>query len=132
MNKHESIELIAKCIHLRDNAIGMQRDELIDLVKEIASYNLVSARQIAVIAGGAISSSTVVRVTKKRSKVGGKINPETLETIREVIFECDLGHTNWKKIIDIIALGTSIEVLVRLSGVSRSTLYRKLRNGPIF
>ncbi len=131
MNKHESVELIAKCIHLRDNAMGMHRDELHEAVREIARYNVISCRQIALLTNGAISASSCIRLTKKRSKVGGKLNPVHLEQIREVVFEVDLGRIDWSKILKIISTGTSVEVFVKLSGISRSTLYRKIRNEPL-
>jgi hypothetical protein len=131
MNKHESIELIAKCMRLRDKSFEMARDELIVLIKDIASYNVISARQIARLSQGAISASSVTRIVKKRTKTGGKLNPESLEAIREIIFEFDLGRVDWQKVLGVISSGTSVEVFVRLSGISRSTLYRKIRHGLV-
>jgi hypothetical protein len=131
MNKHESIELIAKCIQLRDTSFDLSREQLDLLIKDIAGYNVVSARQIARLSLGAISPSSVTRVVKKRTKTGGKLNPESLEAIREIIFEFDLGRVDWQKVLGVISSGTSPEIIVRFSGISRSTLYRKIRHGLI-
>lgn len=65
----------------------------------------------------------VLNAMDKRTKTGGRLNPETLETIRDLR---DHGF-NKADVIWVLEKGTSQNLLARLTGISQSKISRAWR-----
>lgn len=65
----------------------------------------------------------VMNAMDKRTKTGGRLNPETLETIRDLR---DHGF-NKADVIWVLKKGTSQNLLARLTGLSQSQISRTWR-----
>lgn len=131
MTTNEVIVVIAKAIALRDNAQSMTRAEATKAVIEVASYGLFSARQIEKICQKKVSHSTISRAVLKSRKSGGKLNPEDLENIRTIIFAKSMNQIDWNLVADVIARGTSPEMLQKLTGLQPTMIRRKVSNAQL-
>jgi hypothetical protein len=125
LNKHDVVIAIAKSIQLYKNAETMEKPEILKLAKEISELNIFSNRQIEKMAHNRITHLAIGKVTGKTSKSGGKLNPATLETIRELIFEFSDGKINWEKVGQVVRMGTSQNLVSKLTGISKTQINRR-------
>lgn len=125
MNGVNRLNAINGAIWLRDNADKISRVELVAQSQRLAEYNVFSKRQIAKIS----KTTYILKHITKGSKLGGKVNPDSLENIRDLLF---LKHANSKispqKITEVLELGTSQGMLSKLTGISQSTISRSTKN----
>jgi IS30 family transposase len=116
-------------IKLRDNHDDYNNQELKQVVRQLAEKDMFSLRQIGLLCRK--SPSTIGRLVARSSKTGGRFNPKHLEMMRDLVFEKDLGQIDWHKVSKIASGGTSIDVIARFSGISKSTIHRKLNVGQL-
>lgn len=126
MNKHDVVLAIALSIRLRDDSETAERDSLLPLVKQISDFGVFSNRQIAKIANNKIHHNIISKITKKSTKTGGAINPKSLEDIRELLFGSETGNVSWDLVEKVIKAGTSMTMISKLTGISKSTMSRKI------
>lgn len=125
MNTQERLSAIAMAVTLRDNSAEMQQEKLLDGLQKINEFQMFSIRQIAKLSGK--SHSTISRLITKKSRSGGRLNPAHLENMRTLIFQKDLGEVDYHMIKNMIEEGTSADVIEKITGISKSTIYRKYR-----
>lgn len=125
MNKHDVIMALAKSIQLYKNAETMERAEILELAKEISELNIFSNRQIEKMAHNKITHLAIGKVTGKTSKSGGKLNPATLEMIRELIFQFNAGNVDWDLVDRVVLSGTSQSLVSKMTGISKTQINRR-------
>ncbi len=125
MNKHDVVMAIAKSIQLYKNAETMEKPEILKLAREISELNIFSNRQIEKMAHNRITHLAIGKVTGKTTKNGGKLNPASLELIRELIFEFSDGKINWEKVGQVVRMGTSQNLVSKLTGISKTQINRR-------
>lgn len=118
---HE-LQAINEAIWVRDNAKQIDRSLLIERLQDLAEYEVFSNRQMQAICGNTISYTTIGNYTRKTSKNGGRLAPESLEDIREILFEKHNGRINYKAIERVLQTGTSQGMISKLTGVAQSTI----------
>ena len=122
MTDLERLQAVNIAIWMRDNCGIVPHNEIRDAISNLAKYNLFSNRQIYYILQESISHSAIARQTQKKDKSGGKLSPKSLEDIREFIFT-----KNYEAAARAIKLGTSQNVLSKISGTPQSSLSRKIK-----
>lgn len=128
-NAQERLYAIALAIQLRDNWRQYEEPQLREKITETSSTGLFSLRQISQLCGK--SPSTLSRWGGRNSKTGGKFNPDDLEMYRSIIFQRDMGELDWGQVYKVINRGTSIDFLARITGLPKSSVYRKVKNDSI-
>ena len=131
MTPQERLFVIAKAIELRDTADSMTREVLYKTIEDIGAHGMFSFRQIASITGNKASHSTVSRLVDKSKKTGGRFNPRHLEDMRDLIFQNSVNRVDWDKIGKVVSEGTSIDMVVKLTGLPKTTIHRKASFGQI-
>lgn len=129
MTPQERLVLIAKSIEIRDSVESMTQDSIYKAVQELGEFEFWSYRQLAAICRNQISHSKVAHLVSKTDKKGGKFNPSTLEACRDLVFQKSIHKIDWDKIKEVESSGTSGDMIARITGIPRSSIYRKLRIG---
>jgi hypothetical protein len=119
------LQAINEAIWIRDNATKISRDLLIERLQELSEYSLFSNRQMAKICGNQISHNVLGVYVQKSDKSGGKLNPTSLEDIREALFSKERKRINYNAILRALESGTSQGMVSKLTGISQSTISRK-------
>lgn len=119
-------EALNQAIWLRDNIEKLNRDATEVAIKELASHRLFSSRQIAAIVNGAVDHGSIARLIKKEDKTGGNLNVGTLEILRNVLYSRANNKTDYGLIAQALKEGTSQGMIARLTGVSQSSISRRL------
>jgi hypothetical protein len=125
LNKHDVVIAVAKSIQLYKNADTMEKAEILELAKEISELGIFSNRQIEKMAHNKITHLAIGKVTGKTSKSGGKLNPATLEMIRDLIFQFNSGKIDWNMVDQVVLLGTSQSLVSKLTGISKTQINRR-------
>lgn len=128
MNDEKRLEAINTAIWIRENVEGFSADEAENAITELSKYGLFSNRQIAKIFGNYVSHSKVREYTQKTDKTGGSFEPNSLETIRQILFTKSAGKFDQEAVVKALEMGTSQNMIMRLSGVSQSVISRRLKN----
>ena len=126
MNKHDIVIAISKSIQLYKEAEQMDRTEILALAKEISALNVFSNRQIEKMAHNRISHLAIGKVTNKTNKAGGKLNPATLEMLRDLLFKFNEGRIDWDTVERVALMGTSQSMISRLTGISKTQINRRI------
>ena len=119
-------ELLNLAIWIRDNVESMEVQEVQKQVMMLADYDMLSSRQISAIINNRISHSSISRSIGKASKTGGNLNVGTLEILRNVLYSRSNGETNYELISEAFEKGTSQGMISKLTGVSQSSISRRL------
>jgi hypothetical protein len=127
MNDEKRLEAINTAIWIRENAKTFSDKQIADKAAELSRYGLFSNRQIAKIFGSGVNHSKIKTYTNKTDKTGGSFEPESLETLRQILFTKSMGDFDYQAVKRAIEMGTSQNMIMRLSGVSQSSISRKLK-----
>lgn len=127
MTPQERLVLIAKSIEIRDNAESMTQGAIYKAVQELGEFKFWSYRQLAAICRNQISHSKVAHLVSKTDKKGGKFNPDHLEMLRDIVFQRSAGKVDWERIRTVMDGGTSGDMIARVTGMPKSSIYRKFR-----
>jgi len=127
MNDEKRLEAINTAIWIRENAKTFSDKQIADKTTELSRYGLFSNRQIAKIFGSGVNHSKIKAYTNKTDKTGGSFEPESLETLRQILFTKSMGDFDYQAVKRAIEMGTSQNMIMRLSGVSQSSISRKLK-----
>lgn len=128
MNPMQRLEVISTAIWLRDNADQISRDRLIEKLSHLSEFGLLSNRQLAKIVKGKISHTTIARHTGKSTKTGGALSPDALEDILEALLSHDKKNIDYDAIGKAIKKGTSQNMITKLTGISQSSISRRIKN----
>jgi hypothetical protein len=129
MNRPEQIrvsELLNLAIWVRDNVYSMDSEELHKQIMILADYDMLSSRQISAIVNNKVSHSSISKMIGKNSKTGGNLNVGTLEILRNLLYSRSNGETDYGLISEAIKQGTSQGMISKLTGVSQSSISRRL------
>lgn len=129
MKQQDSLFAIAMAIRLRDNSDSYGEEELRGTIVQLTEKNVFSIRQISNMCGK--SPATLSRIVQRTSRTGGKLNPQHLEEIRDLIFQQDIDQVDWQTVKKITSDGTSADMLSRISGIPKSTIHRKISSGHL-
>lgn len=124
------LRAVNEAIWLRDHAPKIDRAKLFEVVEDIGEYNIFSARQLSVIAGKLISHQTVARLCKKSEKTGGKLNPKSLEDIKQCFHDRINGTVDYSLVSQIVTAGTSQGMVEKLTGISQTRISKGI-NGSV-
>lgn len=130
MRNHDIVMALAFSIKLRDEVKSISKEQAHALAVEIASWGVFSNRQIELFSGGVVSQRAIGKHSKKTTRDGGSINPNSLEDIRSIIFTSNDSSVDWSLVKKVVSRGTSMTMLAKLTGISKTTMSRKI--GPIF
>lgn len=122
MNATHQLQAINLAIWIRDNSKKVEREVLVYNIQNLAEYDIFSNRQMQAICRNELSYTTIGGYTQKKSKSGGKLNPESLEDLREILFAKHNGQINYKAIERALQTGTSQGMISKLTGVAQSTI----------
>jgi hypothetical protein len=130
MDRNEALKVASalnEAIWLRDNIHLLSRVDVEDGVKRLAVFGVFSNRQIQAITAGRVSHQSVARITGKSNKSGGSLNPGSLELLRSVLYRRAESESDFDLISQAVELGTSQHMVAKLTGVSQSTISKKLK-----
>jgi hypothetical protein len=128
-----ALVFIALAMRLRDNAHKMTDDEFKELLQEVASYGVMSNRQLAKLTKNRMNHVAISRLIPKTAKTGGKVNGSDLEKMRAIIFSKSIKQTDYRLVLEVLDNGTSQGMLKRITGVSQWSINEKRKevNGPV-
>lgn len=128
-----ALVFIALAIRLRDTAHKLNDSEFRELLEEVASFGVMSNRQLAKLTKNRMNHVAISRLIPKTSKTGGNVNGSDLEKIRAIIFSRSIKQTDYRLILDVLANGTSGGMLHRITGISQTLIRQKRKeiNGPV-
>lgn len=126
MDSLKVLQAINLAIWIRDNAHLISRKDLMLRIGELSSFGLFSNRQLEKICRSKISYTTIGRSTGKTSRTGGKINPDSFEVIRDILYAKHNGQVNYTAIKSVLSDGTSQNMVSKLTGVAQSTISKYL------
>lgn len=124
------LRAVNEAIWLRDHAAKLDKAKLFEVVENIGEYNVFSARQLSALAGNAISHQTVARICKKSEKTGGKLNPKSLDEIKQCFHDRINGVIDYGLVAQIVANGTSQGMVEKLTGISQTKISKGI-NGSV-
>ena len=128
MDQIHKLNAINEAIWIRDNALRVSKEILIERIQDLAEYEVFSNRQLAKICLNAIGYNTIRAYVNKSDKSGGNLAIESLEDIREVLFSKERKAISLDAIRRVLATGTSQGMLSRLTGVSQTLISRSVTN----
>jgi hypothetical protein len=129
MNRQEDLktaEALNYAIWVRDNVNDMKDWDVLKAVSDLGKYKIFSSRQISAITNNRVSHTTVSSIIKKKNKTGGNLNVGTLEILRNVLYSRADGKTDYGLISEALQGGTSQGMISKLTGVSQSSISRRL------
>ena len=89
---------------------------ILDRVTELADYGVFSKRQIAKIAE--LPLSKVAPLVDKTDRTGGRLNPESLEALRDLVARARRGEDFGASASEILRYGTSASLAARFAGLT--------------
>ena len=130
MDRAREMEVAAalnKAIWLRESVDGFDREQIIKHIKDIATHDVFSSRQLSAIVNGEIHHSTISRMIQKKTKTGGNLNVGTLDILRTVLYSRANETTDYSLIAKAVGMGTSQGMVSKLTGVNQGTISKRLR-----
>jgi hypothetical protein len=118
------LRAVNEAIWLRDHASKLDRDKLFEVVENIGEYGIFSARQLSALAGNSISHQTAARLCKKTEKTGGRLNPKSLDQIKQCFHDRINNRIDYSLVSQIVADGTSQGMVEKLTGISQTKISR--------
>jgi hypothetical protein len=116
-----------KAIWLRDKVNDLTKEEAIFHIKDLASHDVFSSRQLSAIANGVVHHSTISKLIGKKNRTGGNLNVGTLDILRHILFTRADSGTDFGLIASAVGMGTSQGMVSKLTGVNQSTISKKLK-----
>lgn len=130
MDRAREMEVAAalnKAIWLRESVEKFDREQIVKHIKDIATHDVFSSRQLSAIVNGTIHHSTISRMIQKKTKTGGNLNVGTLDILRTVLYSRANESTDYSLIAKAVGMGTSQGMVSKLTGVNQGTISKRLR-----
>ena len=131
MTQADRLSIISQALWIRNNSAFLSKGEIYKFIAELDTFGVFSVRQLANIVDNKISSTTLSRYLPKQARLGGKLNPKSLEDILECFLENESNSVNYRIVRKILALGTSQNMLARLTGIPQSTISVKVKSNGL-
>ena len=127
MNQQDRHRLLSQAIWLRDNAELITKTRAFELIRELDEFSALSIRQISKIINGKISNTTLCKYLVVKPRVGGRLNPKSLEDIAQCLSDKERNSVDYRIVKRILLAGTSQNTLSRLTGINQSLISKKAR-----
>ena len=127
MNQQDRHRLLSQAIWLRDNAESITKTRAFELIRELDEFSALSIRQISKIINGKISNTTLCKYLVVKPRVGGRLNPKSLEDIAQCLSDKERNLVDYRIVKRILLAGTSQNTLSRLTGINQSLISKKAR-----
>ena len=127
MNQQDRHRLLSQAIWLRDNADSVTKTRVFELVREIDEFGALSIRQISGVINNKISNTTLCKYLVVKPRVGGRLNPDSLEDILQCLSDKENNSVDYRIVKRILLAGTSQNTLSRLTGINQSLISKKAR-----
>lgn len=131
MRPEDRLSVISQALWLRNNSALLSKEESFRFITDLDQMSVFSIRQLSKICNNKISGTTLNRYLPEKKRIGGRLNPKSLEDILECFHNNEEGFVNYRLVRKILKMGTSQNVLARLTGIPQSTMSREVRNGPV-
>lgn len=118
------LRALNEAIWLRDHAAKLDRAKLFEVIENIGEYGIFSARQLSALTENQISHQTVTKLCGKTEKTGGKLNPKSLDEIKQCFHDRINNKVDYSLISKILGSGTSQGMLGKLTGISQAKISR--------
>ncbi|CAB4148985.1 hypothetical protein UFOVP536_37 [uncultured Caudovirales phage] len=128
MKSIDRLYAINEAIWIRDNAQVISRNVLIEKLQNLAEYDMYSNRQMANICGNVIRHNVIAGYVNKTNKTGGRLNPASLEDLREALFSKERGRIDYASVKNALEAGTSQGMVSKLTGINQSVISRRISN----
>ena len=119
-------QALNEAIWLRDNIYNITREEAYVEIDKIGKLNVFSSRQLSAITNGVIDHNAISRKIHKTDRTGGKLNVGTLDILKAILLSRADEKTDFALIAEAVGLGTSQGMVSKLTGVSQSSISRRL------
>ena len=116
-----------KAIWLRDKVNDLTKEEVIFHIKDLATHDIFSSRQLSAIVNGTVHHATISKLIGKKNRTGGNLNVGTLDILRHILFTRADSGTDYNLIASALSMGTSQGMVSKLTGVNQSTISKKLK-----
>lgn len=116
------VNAAANAYAIRNNLAGREKRPL---ARRLGQHGVFSLNQIAAILG--TSTSVIHEEVTKTDRTGGRLNPDTLGLIRDLLEQERIGQPYGFFAAEILRAGTSPLVLERLTGIPALTLRQAAR-----
>ena len=127
MNQQDRHRLLSQAIWLRDNAESITKTRAFELIRELDEFSALSIRQISKIINGKISNTTLCKYLVVKPRVGGRLNPKSLEDIAQCLSDKERNSVDYRIVKRILLAGTSQNTMSRLTGINQSLISKKAR-----
>jgi hypothetical protein len=127
VNQQDRHRLLSQAIWLRDNAESLTKTKTFELVRELDEFGALSIRQISKIIDGKVSNTTLCKYLAVKPRVGGRLNPNSLEDIVQCLSDKEDNAVDYRVVKRILLAGTSQNTLSRLTGINQSLISKKAR-----
>lgn len=130
MDRAREMEVAAalnKAIWLRESVDKFNREQIVNHIKDIATHDVFSSRQLSAIVNGKIHHSTISKMIQKKTRTGGNLNVGTLDILRTVLYSRANESTDYSLIAKAVGMGTSQGMVSKLTGVNQGTISKRLR-----
>jgi hypothetical protein len=132
MKPEDKLRIISQSIWIKNNSPFLSKDEVYKLINELDQFCAFSIRQLSNISNNKISSTTLNRYLPSKARQGGRLNPQSLEDILQCFHDKENGLVNYRLVRKILSMGTSQNMLARLTGIPQSKISREvLLNGSV-
>jgi hypothetical protein len=127
VNNTQRHTLLSRAIWLKENSSTLNKGEVFFYITEIDDLGQFSVRQLSNIANNKISASTLSRYLVRKTRNGGRLNPESLRDLLDLLKSWELGVVDYRVVKRILNAGNSQNVIARLTGISQSAISRNTR-----
>lgn len=123
-----TLTALNEAIALYNKSTTLTRQQRYDAVVSLAEWNLFNVQQLSQISG--LSKSTIYPwVPENKRGRNGKLNPRTLDTLRQMRLNRNAKLPVSDALLDIaLENGNSQAVVARLTGIAQSTISRRVRD----
>jgi hypothetical protein len=96
-------------------------------ITELDVYGELSIRQLSSIASNKISASTLKRYLVQKPRIGGRLNPGSLNDFLMCLTDYEKNLVDYRVIKRMMNSGNSQNIIARLTGISQSSISRNTR-----
>jgi hypothetical protein len=106
---------------------NLDRQQKVDAAVSLGEWGIFSGRHIAQFT--ALDPATVNKLISNPDRNGGRLSPEAIPTIIEIIFMRQRSEIDTKLVRKAVEQGTSVNFLAKLTGTPQRTMARWVDKG---
>lgn len=128
MSKHY-LDALQQAANYYERRAFLSKEDKYNAIVALAEWHLFSNRQIASFIGA--SAATVNGVTGKTLRTGGRLKPQALRPVIEVIHMRVRGEIDKPLVRAAVKSGVSVNMLAKLTGIPQRTVARWVGPGEV-